>query len=156
MTKKGVVLTEVLFLLGLVSVSAAALAARDEHYGSWVAWLIVGGFSFGAMRYRDAHPPTPDVPTLWERVILVRPVIDLMLAYRFWTAMASHENPDFRERVLWASGVMMARGAHAKNIGFPCQVTLTERNMAKPEKASRASPEAAQQPDENTTQSVTQ
>jgi hypothetical protein len=91
MTKKGVVLTEVLFLLGLVSVSAAALAARD-----------------------------------------------------------------FRERVPWASGVMMARGAHAKNIGFPCQVTLTERNMAKPEKASRASPEAAQQPDENTTQSVTQ
>jgi hypothetical protein len=132
--------TEACFVLGLLSTTSAGLAARDDHCIAWAAWLVAGGAAFGVMRWRDANPPEPDALTFWERVLLRRPMIDAVMAWRFWEGLRNHLDPDFRERVMWVSGVMMARGARAKGIGFPCQVTLTERNLSDP-KASQPRPD---------------
>jgi hypothetical protein len=67
----------------------------------------------------------------FDRLLYWRPTQELIFAWRFWTALRSAGHADWRDRVAWASGVLMTRALVASGNVLPFSIEVTERNLAR-------------------------
>ena len=62
------------------------------------------------------------------RLMLWRPVQEVVFAWRFWTALRSAQHDDWRDRTAWAAALMLTRALKTQGYALPLSVQLTESN----------------------------